>query len=60
MTGMSIMLYGITSIYRYYFILPLNYCKNNSAMLLLQCGRGGGDIAPYQISGEDIFVRGGN
>ena len=36
----SIILYGITSIYRHDYILPLNYCKDNSAMLLLQWGGG--------------------
>ena len=56
----GIELYCITSIHRHYYILPLNYCKNNTAMLFLQWGGGEGDVAPHQISGEEIFVRGRN
>ena len=53
----SIILSCITSMHRQYYILPLNYCKNMFTMLFYKGG--GGDVAPYQISGGEIFVQGG-
>ena len=51
----SIILSGITSMHRHYYILPLNYCKNIMTMLFFK--EGGGDGAPYQISGGEIFAQ---
>ena len=49
-TIINIILYGITFIYRHFYILPLYYCKNNFAMLFLQWGRGE----------RQFFLRGSN
>ena len=52
----SITLSGITSMHRHYCILSLNYCKIIFTICFFFKW---GDVAPYQISGGEIFVRGG-
>ena len=52
----NIILSIITSMHRHYYILPLNNGKNMFTMLFY---KGRGNVAPYQISGGDIFIRGG-
>ena len=56
----SITLYGITSKYRHYYIPPLNYFKTILQRFFFNERVGGGNVAPYQISGKEIFVRGRN
>ena len=53
----SVILSGITSMHRHYYILPFNYCKNIFTLLFFSRG-GGGDVAPCQISKRKISVRG--
>ena len=52
----NIILSGITSMHRHYYILSLNYCKNNFTMLFFQGGGGGISHLTKYEEGKTSYV----